>query len=201
MTAFLMTSMPAIALTESEELSLCKSIDDDSRRLLCYDIMVGIGERAKSQTTTSNWHVTSEQSPLDDSKNVTATVESNENIQCSWNRESHKVSLILRCKENTTAVILHTDCHMTTHNSTYGTVDYRVDKNTPRKQKMAESTDSRSLGLWRGETAIPFIKRNVVERDTLLIRATPFSDNPFTVTFDIRGAKEALKPLRDACNW
>jgi type VI secretion system protein VasI len=38
-------------------------------------------------------------------------------------------------------------------------------------------------------------------KSTMIVRITPFGENPFTATFNISGLEEAIVPLRQACKW
>ena len=48
--------------------------------------------------------------------------------------------------------------------------------------------------------AIPIIK-SMVGKNNLMLQVTPFSDQTYTLNCDITGLDNAIKPLRDACNW
>jgi type VI secretion system protein VasI len=85
-------------------------------------------------------------------------------------------------------------------NNNYGDVTFRVDDQKARTVGFEESTNKRSLGLWRGGRSIPEIKR-LFGGKKLIARMTPYSENPFTATFNITGLEEAIEPLRKACHW
>ncbi len=147
-----------------------------------------------------DWQVRTEVSQLTDQTNVFLYVKSDETVNCGWNR-SDKVTLWVRCVENKTAIIFQTGCHMTSSKyNNYGDVTYRVDGQKARTVGFTESTNNRSLGLWRGGRSIPEIKR-LFGGKTLIARMTPYSENSFTATFNITGLEEAIGPLRKACHW
>ena len=178
----------------------CTQIEDNKERLTCYDKLYGKIPSTKSKEFSSKWRSRSNSSDLTDKTNVFLTLDSNEVIDCGWNGGA-KISLILRCSENTTAVLLSTGCHMTSSNyNDYGKVTYRLDKNPASAVNMQESTNNRTLGLWSGGKSIPFIKR-MFGKQKMLVRATPFNENPFTATFDISGVEKEIKPLRQSCGW
>ena len=81
-----------------------------------------------------------------------------------------------------------------------GRITYRLDSEDAARHTFRESNDNQALGLWSGGQAIPFIK-GMLGHDRMLIRATPFSDSTVTGEFNIAGLDEAIKPLREACNW
>lgn len=107
----------------------------------------------------------------------------------------------LRCQEDSTDLFFVTDCHMTSGAySSYGDIDYRVDTEKAKKVSGTASTDNKALGLWGGGKSIPVIKQ-MIGKDKIVVRMTPYSESPFTATFNIAGLAEAVKPLREECRW
>jgi type VI secretion system protein VasI len=84
--------------------------------------------------------------------------------------------------------------------SDYDHIIYRLDDEKAQTINTNESTNNRSLGLWSGARSIPVIKR-MFGKSTMIVRMTPFGENPFTATFNISGLEEAIVPLRQACKW
>lgn len=192
----------AISMPFSAVANECSLIENGIERLACFDEMfprqdAGVEEMA---TTTGNWEVRIETSAMTDDTDVYLTVESEDPVYCSWSR-GERVTLMLRCQENTTSVIFITGCHMTSSRyNDYGDVTYRLDNEEPLVRGFEESTNNRALGLWRGAQAIPFI-RAMLDNQRLLARMTPYSDNPIEMEFDISGLDEAIEPLRESCGW
>lgn len=183
----------------AQSLDHCVTLDSDLDRLACYDGVAGRTPQVdQSEDPDSEWNVRTETSALTDEENVILSVRSEEVIDCGWNR-GDRIRLYVRCIENTTAFIFTTNCHMTSHGG-YGTVDYRIDDAPARQIRMQESTNNRSLGLWYGGQSIPLI-RSLFGARQLIARMTPFSENSFTVTFNVAGLEEAIAPLREACHW
>lgn len=81
-----------------------------------------------------------------------------------------------------------------------GEITNRLDKEDAKSRDFTESNDNEALGLWHGGVAIPFVKE-LFGHDTLLVRATPYSESAVTMEFDISGTEVAATPLREACNW
>ncbi|MFT5787372.1 MAG: type VI secretion system protein VasI [Ascidiaceihabitans sp.] len=105
----------------------------------------------------------------------------------------------IMCRENTTDLSIYfNDLHMSDHQ--YGTITYRLDKQKARRKALVESTSNKHLGLWGGGKSIPFLK-SMLTHDKLLIEATPYNEGSVLATFNIRGMKEAIEPLRASCNW
>tara|TARA_R110000751_G_scaffold146094_8_gene249984 strand:+ start:3178 stop:3795 length:618 start_codon:yes stop_codon:yes gene_type:complete len=179
----------------------CIRIENDLDRLACYDRETGrTPKQAVVRAPRGKWLVTKETSKLSDRTNVYLQLKSDEVVDCGWN-SGEKIELQIRCHENTTALFFHTGCHMTSSDyNGYGDITYRLDKEKARKVSTQESTNNKSLGLWRGGQSIPVIKQ-MFDKKSMLVRMTPYSENPFTATFKIAGLETAIEPLRKACNW
>jgi len=179
----------------------CFHIQKDIDRLACYDREHGrTPEKKDISSTESKWSVRQETSKITDDTNVYMTLESEETVNCGWNKGG-KVYLVVRCRENTTSMYFRTGCHMTSSDYTnYGEITYRLDRNKAQKLQGKESTDNRALGLWRGSESIPVIKE-MFDKSSLIVRMTPYSENPFMATFDIKGIEKEIAALRQSCNW
>jgi type VI secretion system protein VasI len=47
---------------------------------------------------------------------------------------------------------------------------------------------------------IAFLK-SMMEANTLVAQVTPYNESPVTAIFDTTGLADAIKPLRETCNW
>ncbi|MBZ0128143.1 MAG: type VI secretion protein [Rhodobacteraceae bacterium] len=188
---------PIVALADVSE---CLPIENDLDRLSCYDREAGRNPVVTEIPTTSDWEIDTRKSEFKDTTDVFMYLQSDEPLNCGIMRSDQKITLVLRCVENTTAIYLSTHCHLASGHGGYGNVEYRVDDRPAGKRGFDDSTNSKALGLWRGNTAIPFIKM-LFGGEKLLVRFTPFSENAVTASFNISGIEAALEPLRKACNW
>ncbi|RWR08500.1 type VI secretion system-associated protein TagO [Paenirhodobacter populi] len=198
LTAFLSAPTDA-AITD------CVGLDADLDRLACYDKESGRTPKVSDvtkETGQGNWEVRTQTSVMNDQTDYFMRVESQDPIVCRSYAGQERPALLLRCMENTTAILLSTSsCHLTSSEyNDYGDIQYRIDDLPARTKGFTESTSNDTLGLWSGGAAIPFIK-SLFGHKQLIMRFTPFNESPKTVTFDISGIDEAVKPLRDACNW
>lgn len=146
------------------------------------------------------WRVTSETSPMDDSKTVVAILQSTSMVPGKYGGPSGQAEIALRCMENTTAVIFSVNDYFLADIQGYGVVEYRIDDKKAAKINTQESTDNMALGLWSGKRAIPFIK-GLYGGEKLTLRITPFNESPITMDFDMKGVEDATKELRAACGW
>lgn len=156
-------------------------------------------EREAAIRAASNWRVARGQSSIDDSPIVEISVGSNNNLPARFGSRG-PATLSLRCQENTTSATIRLNGHFMADIQNYGRVTYRVDDRQAKTIRMQESTNNEWLGLWRGGQSIPFI-RELIDADRLVIRATPFNENPMEATFTITGLDHHLPELRRACNW
>jgi type VI secretion system protein VasI len=180
----------------------CIKLDNDLDRLACYDKEAGRTPAVETVPTpaVSPWLVRQETSKLTDQPTVVMSVESNEIINCGWNR-GQKISLVLRCMENKTVLYFSTGCHMVSNEyNDYGDITYRLDEEKSHKVGGDVSTDNKALGLWAGGKSIPLIKQ-MLGKKQMTVRMTPYSESPFVATFNISGLGDAIKPLRKACGW
>lgn len=185
-----------LAISTAHASEECASISNDQRRLACYDAEY---RPTAERKTVSEWVVSEQTSPIDDSKTVVLRTSAMEPVAGRFRRDS-RPSLILRCHENTTVMYMSFDAHHMADIQGYGRVTLRIDQQNAVTRDMLASTDSKALGLWNGGRSIPVI-RSLFDADVLTVRATPFSESPITVQFPISGLEEAITPLREACNW
>lgn len=197
----LLAVLASIAATHaaSEE---CPAIENDLDRLACYDLESGRTAQTVTPETSTNetgaWDVRIQKSEFKDTTDVYLTVESDGDLTCGYT--SAPASLIARCRENTTSIIISTQCHLTSGYGSYGNVEYRVDDKPAKTRGFDDSTNNRALGLWRGSRSIPMIKE-LFGGEKLLVRFTPYSESPVTAEFPIAKIETAIEPLREACSW
>ena len=146
-----------------------------------------------------SWNVSQHRSPIDDSTNVYLTVWSNNEVQGRFGSPGN-AKMVVRCKENTSTVYFQMNDLFLADIQSYGNVVTRIDKEKARTYRMRESSDNKALGLWRGSTAIPFIK-SLFGHDELLVQITPYNESPVMATFNISNLRTAIKPMREACHW
>lgn len=189
----------ASSLSANADIEQCTEIENSLDRLACYDEESGYTPEVKEEVVGSgDWRVHVETSKIDDSKNVFLTLYSEEQTNCPYKSGSH--SIHMACRENETNFwIRFGECFMSSIQGK-GRVTYRLDSEQASRRNFRESNNNMALGLWSGGTAIPFIKK-MIGHDRMIVRATPFSDSTVTGEYNIVGLEEAVKPLREACNW
>jgi type VI secretion system protein VasI len=179
------------------DVARCAAISGDAQRLTCYDELaesMGVAEPASSASEVGRWNVEVEVSPIDDSRNVFLTVESESAIRNSIGRPVKPV-LFIRCKENTTEVFIAWGVYLGLDSTR---VLERLDKQDATTTAWNNSTDNKAV--FRRGNKIDYVK-TLMEHDKVLYQVTPYNESPVMASFDLRGLSEAVEPLRDSCGW
>lgn len=185
---------------EKLEIARCAAIPDGVKRLGCYDELsqaLGVDKPSIQSGSVGKWSISTETSPVDDSKNVYVTLNAESEFSGWMKHETGR--LVLRCKEKRTDAYVRTGMAAQPE---YGltqevTVTVRYDKEKAREIRMSQSTDNEALFF---PNAIGEIK-SMMKHKELLFRFTPFNSASSLTTFKIEGLNEAIKPLRAACKW
>jgi type VI secretion system protein VasI len=196
---FLVTTFCCASAASGQDTSSCISIDNDLDRLSCYDHAIGRQPEVLEARGNGAWNTRTEVSEFNDTTSVFLSVASLEPVSCGYSG-SQKVVLFVRCIENTTSLIIATQCHVTSGFGRYGDVEIRIDQEKTRKLQFTESTNNRSLGLWNGSSAIPIIQ-SMFGAEQMLVRFTPYNENPVTAKFPISQLEDVVHPVRENCNW
>lgn len=146
----------------------------------------------------SKWMLSDTTSPMDDSRKVVLTLESNEKFRNRYGRYGG-ATLALRCIEGQTTFLLGFNEEFLSDHDHYRFVEFRLDSEPMFSRPMSVSTNNEFLGFWRS-LAIPAIEE-LFEHEKLTVRATPYNKSPVVVTFDIKGVEHEVEPLKEACNW
>ena len=204
---FFATILSAPAYGQIEEaLAGCAEIASDSVRLFCYDVLAGrealdggsSDEQKSKQETRQNWLVERDVSRVDDSAIVFLSTPELGTARGSADNPASFL-LVLACRENKTNIWVHFGSAYT-FGKDNRMLTYRIDDKSARTKRFGESNKGEALGLWSGNSAIPFIK-SLFGADRLFIRATPKSATRVEAEFDISGLEQAVEPLRKACHW
>ncbi|WP_175528537.1 type VI secretion system-associated protein TagO [Devosia crocina] len=167
-------------------------------RLACYD-SIYMPAKVSEPSVNNAWSHRTSTSPIDDSKEVQLTVKSSEPVSGRY-RDHDRASLILRCQENTTAAVIYFGGAFVADSGDYGRITYRIDRQPATERTWVASTSNQHLGLWSGGASIPFIK-SLFGGQKMIVRATPFNENPIVLEFDISGVEAAVEELRATCAW
>ena len=177
----------------------CSAIANSSERLKCYDTHF-LPQIKDAPVSSTKWSINSRPSRLTDKMNRSVAITSINEVQCRWNKGS-SVQLQIQCLDNVTSISFRTGCYMASSAyESYGDVTYQIDDAVQNTIPMVSGEDNRSLGLWSGDTAIPFI-RAMSEGTKLVVKMTPFSEAPIIASFDVRNIDNAITTVREECGW
>ncbi|QFT31786.1 hypothetical protein FIV00_14940 [Labrenzia sp. THAF82] len=191
-------SGPAMA---ADDLASCVEIRSDKHRLVCYDRIAGYKAAGKGATTEKNenwrenWTREMDTSKFDDSPKVTLINTSREPFQALIGQA--RVSLVIQCEENTTMLAFHMGGQTVSDRS--APVEIRFDKDPADAITMERSADFEFLALFGYARSKRMLDR-MMAADTMLMRYIG-RRGAMTGEFDVTGLEEAIKPLREACNW
>jgi type VI secretion system protein VasI len=155
-------------------------------------------------TPTDKWHVTEEQSPMDDSKTVVLALESDDEMHGPLG--AFRPSLIVRCQEKKTEVYVATGMAASVEgHGEYSiapedshTVRTRLNDAVASTEYWYESTDQKALFTERD--SIEFAKA-LTGAMTFTFQFTPFDGSPQVTRFDVRGLDPHLHKVAEACGW
>lgn len=176
----------------SAQASECLSISDNNSRLECYDNENAYKPATPEKEEIGKWEISIDVSPIDDSQRVLLMVDANERVGRSF--MASRPTLVMRCESNKTELFIDWGSFITTSTTAVTT---RIDNEKAATNNWEMSSDNQASFA---PNSISLVKK-LTGKDTLLARITPYGENPYTVTFDITGLDNAIKPLREACNW
>lgn len=190
--------IPAVAATVEEALGECATISGSFKRLDCYDALAReFGPAAAEDETVSAgaWKVEQISSGIGDVTDVYMVVRAVEDIPGKTGKV--RPVMVVRCEDKNTAVIFNFARFI---EQSRAEAAMRIDDGAVSAASLKMSASGKAFGFWRGDEAIPFIKR-LLGAKRLLVQVTPFGAGPVLAEFPIAGLDEALPPLRQACGW
>lgn len=180
----------------AQDPQTCAAIDDSLRRLDCFDRMfprVSAPEKTADRDLASPWRVTEERSPIDDSPTVSAVLAPERVSYTGLGRGT--AFLAIRCRENTTSLIVSTNMFMVADPVKVTT---RIGDQPSRTSGWNRSTDYKAVGLWRGGDSIPLLKE-FVDDARFVVRIE--EDDTITAEYNLADVSAQIGKIRAACNW
>lgn len=191
----LLLASPATYAASNSGIYKCKKIESPLERLACYDRITstsGNEDKGSAGNKHTNWSVSTSASPVDDSKTVTLTTRADKPFTAMMG-SAHPI-LLVRCKQNKTEMFISWDTYINIQSTPVLT---RLDKGKATTASWGVSTDNSATFAPRPISLI----KSMFGKNTLLAQVTPYGQSPASVSFDVRGLKDAIKPLRQACHW
>ncbi len=139
---------------------------------------------------TGDWEVEEKVSPLDDSRNVFMFLLAKNKVGLTH------PTLVVRCMEGETHVFINYD-------SVLGRPGYdvpvlaRFDQRPAVEDRWIVSTSGTAIFAYYGVSWA----RTIADAQKLYVRVIPQVGHVVSATFQLKGAAEAMRPLREACNF
>lgn len=187
--------MTAYATPSDKEIAACAVVEGDLARLECYDSLAqkhglqGPQTQPVNVTGHGKWVVDAKTNPIDDSKTVTLLLTADEGSS-RWGKP---VVLVARCQSNATDLFIAWNDYL----GSEADVLSRVGEAKAVTRRWSVSTDHKATFH---PSPITFLK-SMMEADKLVAQVTPYNESPVTAVFNTSGLKNAIKPLRETCNW
>lgn len=146
----------------------------------------------------TKWIINEDTNPVDDSKTRRATLIADEGSSSMGD----SVSLTIRCMSNKTELFVNwndflgDDSHDVYND--WKNVIVRVGENKAQQQRWDISTDSKAT--FAPGSPIDLIKR-MLKAERLVLRTTPYNENPVTAVFMLKGMENAVAPIAEECGW
>lgn len=199
----LFAAAPALAQPVATGQS-CARIEDEARRLLCYDLVFRTGvpgidpaapPPAKMATlddvVVEGWPMTTAPSPTGKGSFMTLT-----NISTAPMSDSDQsAKLTVSCAGSNSSVSFWFPGHFM---STDGRV-LEASYDGAKAEKYDVGGYDSQMAL-TGPKSIPVIKQ-LMAANKIKVTATPTSGPKFSAEFDLAGLTKAITPLREACGW
>jgi len=187
--SLLLAANASAAITE-KEYAKCAIVEGDLVRLECFDNLAVAKKLNVRQVKPASfvgkgkWYVS-----VDGSKAITLTL----NADSGKNRWGKPVSLVVRCKNNTTDLYIGWNDYLGLEASVLS----QVGTHKAMTQNWSMSTDKNTT--YHNEP-IPFIKE-MLDSPKLVTQVTLYNKSAITAVFNTSGLENIIKPLRERCGW
>ncbi|MCM2303552.1 MAG: type VI secretion protein [Elusimicrobia bacterium] len=176
-------------------IAACSAISGDLERLECFDNLSkshGLASPQPVKTNVKNigkWMVRSEKNPIDDSTTASASLEAT-GSHSKWDKP---ITLVLRCKSGKAEAYIIWQEYL---GSDSAAVLARIGQADAQSEEWPLSSDNTST-FYPGDTITFF--GNLIKEAKFIAQVTPYSESPRTAIFDLRGIKNAIRPVLDTC--
>jgi hypothetical protein len=152
---------------------------------------------ASPAADAGDWITDTDRDPIDDSAVITASLIAESGAA----KFGEPVMLVARCGSNKTELYaLWHEYVGDDSNSVYEefkNVEVRVGDDPARTERWTVSTDKQAT--FAG-SAVSLLKE-MSGKKKLVLRTTPYGENPITAIFDLEGFEKAVKPIAKECKW
>ncbi|QDL32691.1 type VI secretion system-associated protein TagO [Serratia liquefaciens] len=182
----------------SDQIGQCQKLTSDTDRLACFDKVSKLKPDAKTESAESlsvgKWDSRTEKSPIDDSNNVYVFLPAENEVQVQF-KGAIVPTLYATCREKKTELFIDWNTFIGVDRVRVLT---RIDAQKAVNSTWLISSDNKAT-FHSGQT-VSFIKQ-LMKSKKMFVQVTPYGDSPAQTTFDLSGLSNAIKPLRESCNW
>jgi type VI secretion system protein VasI len=194
LTILINTSQVRAQAVIENEIATAAAIENSVQRLVAYDAIAqahGLAPHSEiKKETEGNWRISTDVSPIDDSKTVVCILDADASVQVGYN--TIKPSLIVRYKEGGLNAYVNYGTFLGSDNIP---VTLRFGKGNAESTTWSISTDNKAAFI-SGNVA-QFVNR-LESVDSLIVRLTPYSENPVTISFSPNGIDKVKEAIRNA---
>lgn len=189
-------ALPLAAMAvENKEVAVCAAEKDTVARLACFDQLADRHDLAPKTVVTPSagkgkWTTATNTDPLTDQSVHLALLDADRGL----GRFGETINLVVRCQANKTEMYINWQSFLGMDGAT---ITHRIDKNKAVSSTWDVSTDHKSAFMRSPVTAL----KQMAEGESFIANVTPYGESPVTAVFDISGAREALKDIRQSCGW
>lgn len=194
--AALTVSAPVMAeQVPSSSIAKCAMVEEDLSRLECFDQIAKVyqldGQHAVNFQAgyTGKWVVDNKKNPINDSRTVTLTLKADS----GGTRFGKPITLVARCESNKTELLINWRAYL----GSQADVTLRIGAGDAKTSSWDVSSDKQAT---YNRTPTEMLKE-MLAADKMVAQVTPFNVDPYTAVFNISGLDQAIKPLRETCNW
>lgn len=142
------------------------------------------------QLFAQGWITNETVDAMDDSKTIVITKIADTGV----GTYGDPISLSIMCRDGKTVALLNWHTFMDTEAVR---VTARLDKEEASTVSWSISNDHESTFARNAED----YARSLLGKEKAIFRATPYGENPITVTFSLAGLEAAVQPIEEACEW
>ncbi|MCP4073316.1 MAG: hypothetical protein GY742_16500 [Hyphomicrobiales bacterium] len=122
------------------------------------------------------------------------------NNKLSDNGPSRPAKMLIRCLNNTTAVLFEFPGYEMSDVREHSEIVYHTGGESDEILELSIAGNKSVLGVWQGFRAIPFV-RKLFDKQSLNILATAKNGIDLEASFDISGIESSITKLRNTCEW
>lgn len=185
----LLPALQISAMASERGLAECSKIQSNEERLNCFDELADAVAPDNDQGDLGSWDVSVDTNPMDDTRTVTLLLRA----ESGNSAYGDPIYLLVRCMSNETEFFIAWDDYL----GREAVVTTRIGDSAAVTAPWSLSTDN-SATFHRNPITI---LKEMMTANRFVARVTPYNESPTTAVFDTTGMSEAIKPLREICNW